>query len=44
MIAKNSGLVLDTRDLSTAMVSHGVWEEISKNFPSILVKDNDDDA
>ena len=35
VIAMDSGL--DTRNLSTAMVNCGVWEEISMNVPSTAV-------
>ena len=35
VIARDAGL--DTRDLSTAMVNRGVWEEISMNVLSTPV-------
>ena len=41
VIARDSGL--DTRDLSTAMVNRGVWEEIWMSCPLRWLKDNDDD-
>ena len=44
VIARDSGF--DTRDLRTAMVNRGVWEEISMNALSCPLrwsKDDDDD-